>query len=156
MFPASNASVSKDCWLQNYSVEIKAFMDSEKRSRPNSCSRSCNSEPIRTRIIEKYNLMEHYEIDPEEKYPLTQLYEMYKSNIKFSLTEYMSVEISVMDSDPEISAAIANDISDLVDTVFNSMKKKRARDGSCTGGRTVHRVRGKAGNPPGFIVPGQL
>ena len=31
-----------------------------------------------------------------------------------------------MDSDPEISAAIANDISDLVDTVFNNMKKKRA------------------------------
>ncbi len=31
-----------------------------------------------------------------------------------------------MDSDPEISAAIANDISDLVDTVYNGMKRKRA------------------------------
>ena len=33
-----------------------------------------------------------------------------------------------MDGAPEISAAIANDICDLVDTVFNSMKKTRAID----------------------------
>jgi hypothetical protein len=70
--------------------------------------------------------MEHYEIDPDGKYPLTELYETFKSNIKFSLTEFQSVEISVMDRDPQISAAIANDISNLVDTVFNNMKKKRA------------------------------
>ena len=31
-----------------------------------------------------------------------------------------------MDKDPEISANIANDISDLVDTVYNGMKKERA------------------------------
>jgi uncharacterized protein involved in exopolysaccharide biosynthesis len=70
--------------------------------------------------------MEHYEIDPEGKYPLTELFEQYKSNINFRLTEYMAVEISVMDKDPEISANIANDISDLVDTVYNGMKKERA------------------------------
>jgi uncharacterized protein involved in exopolysaccharide biosynthesis len=38
----------------------------------------------------------------------------------------MSVEISVMDKDPEYAANIANDISALVDTVFNDMKKERA------------------------------
>jgi uncharacterized protein involved in exopolysaccharide biosynthesis len=40
----------------------------------------------------------------------------------------MAVEISVMDMDPEISANIANDISDLVDTVYNGMKKERAAE----------------------------
>jgi len=83
-------------------------------------------EPNRTRIIEKYNLMEHYEIDPEGKFPITELLKQYSSNINFRLTEFMSVEISVMDKDPEISADIANDISELVDTVFNNMKHKRA------------------------------
>ena len=34
--------------------------------------------------------------------PMTELFEQYKSNINFRLTEYMSVEISVMDKDPEI------------------------------------------------------
>ncbi len=47
-----------------------------------------HSEPIRTRIIEKYNLMEHYEIDPEGKYPRTKLYEQFRSNINFRLTEF--------------------------------------------------------------------
>jgi uncharacterized protein involved in exopolysaccharide biosynthesis len=40
----------------------------------------------------------------------------------------MSVEISVMDRDPEYAADIANDIAALVDTVYNNMKKERARE----------------------------
>jgi len=70
--------------------------------------------------------MEHYEIDPSSRYPYTELAEQYKSNISFSRTEIMSVEISVMDTDPQIAADIAIDISDLVDTVYNEMKQERA------------------------------
>ncbi len=75
-------------------------------------------EAVRSRIIEKYDLMKHYEIDPEGKYPRTELMEQFKSNINFSLTEYMAVEISVMDVDPEMAANMANDISNLVDTIL--------------------------------------
>lgn len=127
MFPASSASVSKELLVQNYSgrQNIHAFGEEEQAEQ---LLQVLNSEPVRTRIIEKYNLMEHYEIDPEEKYPMTELFEKYRSNINFRLTEYMSVEIDVMDSDPEISSAIANDISNLVDTVYNGMKKERARE----------------------------
>lgn len=127
MFPASSASISKELLVQNYSgrQSIHGFGEEEQAEQ---LLQILNSEPIRSRIIEKYNLMEHYEIDPDDKYPLTELYEQYKSNINFRLTEFMSVEIMVMDSDPVISASIANDISDLVDTVYNSMKKERARE----------------------------
>lgn len=125
MFPASNASVARGLLAMNYSGNQSVYGFGEE-DQAEQLLQVLHSEPIRTRIIEKYNLMEHYEIDPAGKYPLTELYEMFKTNINFSLTEYQSVEISVMDSDPEISASIANDISNLVDTVFNSMKKKRA------------------------------
>lgn len=125
MFPASGASVARSLLVQNYSGRQSVYGFGEEE-QAEQLLQVLHSEPIRTRIVEKYNLMEHYEIDPEGKYPLTELYEMYRSNINFRLTEFMSVEISVMDRDPEISAAIANDISDLVDTVYNSMKKKRA------------------------------
>jgi uncharacterized protein involved in exopolysaccharide biosynthesis len=125
MFPASSASISKELLVQNYTSRqtVHGFGEEEQAEQ---LLQVLNSEPVRTRIVEKYNLMEHYEIDPEGKYPLTELYEQYKSNINFRLTEYMSVEISVMDRDPVISAEIANDISDLVDTVYNGMKKERA------------------------------
>ncbi|MCP4310994.1 MAG: hypothetical protein GY790_07010 [Bacteroidetes bacterium] len=125
MFPASNASVARGLLAQNYSGNQSVYGFGEEE-QAEQLLQVLHSEPIRTRIIEKYELMEHYEIDPEGKYPLTELYEQFSSNINFRLTEFMSVEISVMDSDPEISASIANDISDLVDTVFNSMKKERA------------------------------
>ena len=127
MFPASSASISKELLVQNYSgrQNVHGFGEEEQAEQ---LLQVLNSEPIRTRIIKKYNLMEHYEIDPEGKYPMTELNEQYKSNINFRLTEYMSVEISVMDKDPEISASIANKISDLVDTVYNSMKNDRAQE----------------------------
>jgi len=127
MFPASNASVSKDLLSQNYSgrQNVHGFGEEEQAEQ---LLQILNSEPIRTRIIEKYNLMEHYEIEADAKYPLTELYSRYRSNIKSRLTEFMSVEISVMDRDPEYAANMANDISDLVDTVYNNMKKERARE----------------------------
>lgn len=127
MFPASNASISKDLLSQNYAgrQNVHGFGEEEQAEQ---LLQILNSEPIRSRIIQKYNLMEHYEINPDEKYPFTRLHEKYKSNINFRLTEFMSVEISVMDSDPEYAANIANDISALVDTVYNSMKKERARE----------------------------
>lgn len=127
MFPTSSASVSKDLLSQNYSgrQNVHGFGEEEQAEQ---LLQILNSEPVRSRIIEKYSLMEHYEIEEDSKYPLTQLYEQYTSNINFRLTEYMSVEISVMDRDPDYAANMANDISDLVDTVFNSMKKERARE----------------------------
>jgi len=127
MFPASNASISKDLLSQNYSgrQNVHGFGEEEQAEQ---LLQILNSEPIRSRIIQKYNLMEHYEISSDEKYPRTRLYEEYRSNINFRLTEFMSVEISVMDKDPEYASNIANDISALVDTVYNSMKKERARE----------------------------
>ncbi len=127
MFPASNASVSKDLLSQNYSGRQSVYGFGEEE-QAEQLLQILHSEPIRARIIEKYNLMDHYEIAQDSRYPLTELYQQYSSNISFRLTEFMSVEISVMDHDPEYAADMANDIADLVDTVYNSMKKERARE----------------------------
>jgi uncharacterized protein involved in exopolysaccharide biosynthesis len=127
MFPTSNASISKDLLSQSYSgrPDVHGFGEEEQAEQ---LLQILNSEPIRGRIIQKYNLMGHYEIKASEKFPFTRLYKMYQANIKFGLTEYMSVEISVRDKDPEYAANIANDISNLVDTVYNNMKKQRTME----------------------------
>ena len=127
MFPSTSSSVSKELLVQNYSSRqgVHGFGEEEQAEQ---LLQILYSEPIRKRIVEEYNLMEHYEINPDGKYPKTELYETYKSNINFRLTEFMSVEISVMDADPEISASIANKISDLVDTVYYDMKKNRSQE----------------------------
>ena len=125
MFPTTGASISKSLLSANYTGRQSVYGFGEEE-QAEQLLQVLNSELVRTRIIEKYNLMEHYEIDPASKYPYTQLANQYNDNINFRRTELMSVEISVMDTDPQVAADIANDISDLIDTVYNDMKKARA------------------------------
>ena len=125
MFPTTGASISKSLLSANYTGRQSVYGFGEEE-QAEQLLQVLSSELVRTRIIEKYNLMEHYEIDPDSKYPYTQLANEYNDNINFRRTELMSVEISVMDTDPQIAADIANDISDLIDTVYNDMKKARA------------------------------
>ena len=87
MFPASSASVARGLMAQNYSGNKSVYGFGEE-DQAEQLLQVLHSEPIRTRIIEKYNLMEHYEIDPEGKYPRTKLYEQFRSNINFRLTEF--------------------------------------------------------------------
>lgn len=85
------------------------------------------SDEIRNRIVQKYNLMKHYDINENDKYKYTRLFKEYESNISFRRTEFMSVEIEVLDRNPDTAASIANDIANLMDTVKNRMQKEIAR-----------------------------
>jgi uncharacterized protein involved in exopolysaccharide biosynthesis len=85
-----------------------------------------NSNRIRDRIVEKYKLLDHYEIDPNSSYKNTKLFKTYENNVTFRRTEYMAVKITVLDKDPKIAANMANDIAELLDSTKNSMQKERA------------------------------
>ncbi|MFH2140849.1 MAG: Wzz/FepE/Etk N-terminal domain-containing protein [Bacteroidota bacterium] len=124
VFPANSTSISQEL-LNNNLIEknILKFGDEEEVEQ---LIQVLNSDEIREKIIIKYNLAEHYQIDPKSYYPRTLLIKEYKDNVTISRTEYMSVEIEVLDKDPEISAMIANDIAEYLDTVMNRMQKERA------------------------------
>jgi uncharacterized protein involved in exopolysaccharide biosynthesis len=125
MFPAATNSVSKVLIAQNSGVkeDILGFGEEEQAEQ---MLQILNSNMIRDRIISKYDLMDHYKIDPDSKYKYTKLFREYENNIKFRRTEYMAVKISVLDTDPQMAADIANDIAALVDSVKNKMQKERA------------------------------
>jgi capsular polysaccharide biosynthesis protein len=82
---------------------------------------------IKMRIIKKYNLLKHYDIDSTSKYKMTRLFSQFKNNITFRRNEFMAVEINVLDKDPQYAADIANDIAALVDTE----KKSQIRLKNC-------------------------
>jgi capsular polysaccharide biosynthesis protein len=84
------------------------------------------SDKVRQHIIEKFHLMEHYAIDTASKYPYTQLMDKYKGNVNFRRTEFLSIEVSVMDEDAQMAADIANEISTYVDSVYYEIRKSRA------------------------------
>ncbi|MCF8301687.1 MAG: hypothetical protein K9I94_00320 [Bacteroidales bacterium] len=128
MFPVSSNSISK-ALLSDQPGTTQDILEFGEDEQTEQMLQILNSSKIRGRIIEKYDLMDHYEIDPDARYKKTKLYNEYESNITFERTEYMAVEISVLDKDAELAARIANDIANLLDSTKNQMKKERATKG---------------------------
>ncbi len=125
MFPVATNSVSKVLISQNSGIkeDILGFGEDEQVEQ---LLQILNSNLIRDKVIDIYNLMDHYEIKPGSKYKYTKLYKEYESNVKFRRTEYMAVKVRVLDKDPQMAADIANHIAVLVDSVKNQMQKERA------------------------------
>jgi uncharacterized protein involved in exopolysaccharide biosynthesis len=125
MFPVATNSISKVLISQNSGIkeDILGIGEDEQSEQ---MLQMLNSNIIRDRIVEKYNLMEHYGISPDSKYKYTRLTREYENNVKFRRTEYMAVKITVFDTDPQIAADMANDIASLLDSTRNIMQKERA------------------------------
>lgn len=125
LFPTSTNAVSKALLADNFGPkqDILEFGEEEQAEQ---VLQILNSNEIRSRVIQKFDLMKHYDIKPDSRFKMTELITEYNSNITFRRTEFMAVEITVMDKDPQMAADIANTISDLLDTVKNKMQKERA------------------------------
>jgi len=128
MYPTSTSSISKALLSETYGgkEDILAFGEDEQTEQ---MLQILNSNRIRDRIIQKYDLMAHYNIDPDSKYKLTRLYNEYESNINFRRTEYNAVKITVLDKDPQLAADMANDIANQLDSVKIEMQKQLAYKG---------------------------
>ena len=125
LFPSSTNSISKALLGDNqgYKQDLLQFGEEEHAEQ---LLQILNSSRIRDRIIQKYDLIHHYDISEGSKFKRTLLNKEYESNIKYRRTENMAVEITVMDKDPNVASAIANDIAGLLDSLKIGMQKERA------------------------------
>lgn len=126
MYPAATSNISQALLVQNRASTQKSILDFGVDEETEQMLQILNSNRIRDRIIEQFNLEEHYDIDPETRYRLTKLHRRYENNISFKRTEYMAVKISVLDTDPQYAADIANTIAELLDSTKNEIQKVRA------------------------------
>ena len=125
VYPTSSNSISKVLISTTYQSE-KDIMNFGEDEQTEQMLQVMNSNRVRDKVISRFNLMEHYNIKPDGKYPYTKLNKLYDSRIKFRRTEYNAVRITVLDSDPEISARIANEIAEIFDSTMNEMQKEVA------------------------------
>ncbi len=127
LFPTTTTSISKALIAENNNSknDILSFGEEEEAEQ---MLQILQSDEIVSRIIEIYDLMSHYDIDPDGKYKYTNLIREYNSNISFRRTEFMSVEIAVLDRSPDTAALIANNIAALMDSVKNRMQKEIANE----------------------------
>jgi uncharacterized protein involved in exopolysaccharide biosynthesis len=129
LFPASSIALSKNL-VETSSIstdnrDILSFGEDEESER---MLQILHSNQIKDHIIKKFDLMTHYRIDPASAFPYTRLDKKYKGNIKFRRTEFMSIEIGVLDTDPQIAADIANEIASYIDSVIHNMQMERAKE----------------------------
>jgi len=127
LFPASSISLSKNL-VETSSIstdnrDILSFGEDEESER---MLQILHSNQIKDHIVKKFNLMAHYNIDPASPFPYTRLDSKYKGNIKFRRTEFMSIEIGVLDTDPQMAADIANEIAVYIDSTIHNMQRERA------------------------------
>lgn len=129
LFPAASVSVSKNlvetAVATSDTKDILTFGEDEEAER---MLQILHSDQIRQHVFRTFDLMNHYEIDTAGKYPNTKLMKMYDNNVKFRRTEFMSIEISVLDEDAQMAADIANGIASYIDSVYHQIKMERARE----------------------------
>lgn len=125
LYPTASNSISKVLLSDNFN-NTKDILEFGEDEQTEQMLQVLNSNKIRDRIISKYNLMEHYEVDPNSTFKMTELYEEYDNNFKFRRTEFMAVKITVMDRDPQLAADMANDVAELIDSTINTMQKQIA------------------------------
>jgi uncharacterized protein involved in exopolysaccharide biosynthesis len=129
LFPAAAISLSKNLVeTSTISMDSRDVLSFGADAEAERMLQVLHSNQIRDHIAKKFNLMHHYQIDTASQFPLTQLDGKYKSNVKFRKTEFMSIEINVLDTDPQMAADIANEISVYADSTIHNMQKERARD----------------------------
>jgi uncharacterized protein involved in exopolysaccharide biosynthesis len=127
MFPTAGVSVSKSLLADGYNPMKGSLMNFGEEEEAEQLLQILNSEELRGRVIQKFDLMNHYEIKLNSKYPYTTLINEFKSNFKFRRTEFLSVVIEVRDKDPKKAAEMANYSAALIDTIMNNMQKQRAK-----------------------------
>jgi len=126
LFPSTTTSISR-ALLNDENYKEKDFLEFGEEEEAEQLIQILKSDKIRDHIISKFDLMNHYDIDPEAEFRKTKLVEEYEANIDFYRTKFMSVKIEVLDTDPVYAANIANEIAAMADIVRNAMLKKVAK-----------------------------
>lgn len=125
LFPTNSNRLSKAIMDYHYSLD---FMDYGIERDCEYCIQILSSESMERDVCAHFNLMEHYGISPDDPHKMFKLHEQYRGNVNVKRTEFLGVEVGVLDVDPEWAANIANFIASNYDTVCHRIHHDRACD----------------------------
>ncbi len=126
LFPAASVSFKNLVETSSISTDSRDVLSFGADEEAERMLQILHSNQIKDHIMRKFDLMKHYGISMSEPFPYTKLENRYKSNIKFRRTEFMSIEILVLDTDPQMAADIANEIAGYIDSTIHGMQRQRA------------------------------
>lgn len=121
VFPAATSTVS---FSEQRNAKASS-MDFGEEEQAEQLIQILQSSKVRDKVVQQFDLMKQYEIDPDDANKHYKLVKEYNSHILFVRTRYGSIQIDVLDKDPQLAADMANKIVDLIDTVKNEMVMER-------------------------------
>lgn len=83
------------------------------------------SSDVRARMIRSFNLSGHYNIDTTSKSARTSLLLAYDENVDVRKTEYESVKIDVLDTDPVTAARMVDSLIHFVDLKARALQRQK-------------------------------
>lgn len=127
LFPTSSISVSKSLMNTSYYTSKGDILTFGEEEECDQLLQVLLSREMKDLMNAKYNLMAHYGINPSKTYyPLEEYYSTFEDNFSFRRTEYMSVKVTVYDTDAKLAAYMADDVAAFADSIFIKMRRERA------------------------------
>ncbi|MBF25328.1 MAG: hypothetical protein CMP49_02270 [Flavobacteriales bacterium] len=126
IYPTTTNSVSQALLVEHnpYRKDVLEFGEEEQAEQ---LLQVLNSDEIRDSIVNRFNLFEHYKISPNDPYYRTIMKDLYSKAVKIKKTKFNSIEISVLDKNPQLAANIANEYLILIDFVIARIREARAQ-----------------------------
>ena len=125
IYPTTTNSISQALLVEHnpYRKDVLEFGEELEAER---LLQILNSDEMQNRIIEEYDLYEHYDINPNAEHAKTWMNLAFDEHFSFKRTELMSIEIEVLDEDSKLASEMSNRMVDLIDVVVKRVKKERA------------------------------
>lgn len=125
-YPTSNASLTTtvltEPGMQGYGLlEFGSDEDAEQLLQ------ILKSDDLRNKIIKKFSLAKHYGIDTTKEVSMLALRTLLNKNFEVKQTEFKAIQITVFDTDPQLSADIANFAANHADFQKNAIQKVKAK-----------------------------
>ena len=123
LFALPQQSIGAQFYEEVKREDILAYGETEDAER---LLQILNSDRIRRRVIEKYDLWTHYNIDRDQSGAKAAMAKVYAGKVGANLTRYGSIRLEVYDTAPIMAENMANDIAQLTDSVANQLRNDRA------------------------------
>ncbi|MFL5762573.1 MAG: hypothetical protein ACJ77K_01445 [Bacteroidia bacterium] len=83
---------------------------------------------IRSALVRKFDLYKHYRIDSTDKLALAQMTAVYESNVEVNRTQFESIDINVLDEDPNMACAMVNEIINSMNLKARELQRDKTKE----------------------------
>jgi len=123
IFPPVANQVSKELITENKQEGLTTFGETEEMEQ---FLQVLSSRTLKDKVISRLNLQQHWGIDSTSKSYRFRSYQKFDEQVKMKPTRYQSINIEVMDRDPEWAAKIANTVVEYSDSLMRAIKAQVA------------------------------